>query len=120
MPSGQTLGSKKIAKLRKTYIATRNGSKTAKACGVSENTVTKYKKEGKWDEVIKEAQVQAKNGMVKELAEKYAEDIKTINLAITLMVADLVEHVKAKKPMTWNSKAYRDLIELRQSLLASP
>lgn len=120
MPSGQTLGSKQIAKLRKTYIATRNAKKTAKACRVSEHTIHKYKKAGKWDEIIKQAQAQAKNGMVKELAEKYAEDIKTINLAISLMVHDLVEHAKAKKSKPWNSRAYRDLIELRQSLLGEP
>ena len=125
MCRGKNLTAKQIAKLRKTYFETKNVLEVARVCAVSKTTVTKYRKLGKWDEVIKEAQKQASEGMVNELAEKYANDIKIINLAVSLMVQDLMEKVdavtgKLKGKIPWNAKSYRDLLELRQALVGDP
>lgn len=125
MCSGKKLGSKEIGKLRRAYLETRSVESVSKACRVSPTTVRKYRREGKWDEVIKEAQKQASEGMVNELAEKYANDIKIINLAVSLMVQDLMEKVDAVTgkligKIPWNAKSFGVLLELRQALLGEP
>lgn len=120
MKQGKRLEPELVQKICTFYLKCKNTESTAKHFRVSAKTVAKYRKLGKWDKMIAEAQAQARESITETLAERYKDDIDIINTAVNLMVMDLKAKADAEEGIPWNAKDFQELIKLRQLLLGQP